>query len=79
MKFAPVHRMEGFLELLPRAQQQAHEGIIGARPVANAEKILSLYEPEARVVVRGKAGAEVEFGNTMLLRKNWSGVKHACR
>ena len=62
------------LELLPRAQKQAHERIIGGRPVANAEKILSLYDPDVRVIVRGKAGAEVEFGNTVLLGENRQGV-----
>src|SRR5437899_4667760 len=60
---AVLRRMDGVLELLPKAQKQAHERIIGGRLVANQEKILSLYEPEARVVMRGKAGAEVEFGN----------------
>jgi hypothetical protein len=69
-----LRRIEGVLELLPRAQQQAHERIIGARPVPNAEKILSLYEPEVRVIVRGKAGAEVEFGNTVLLGENRQGL-----
>src|ERR1035438_3884899 len=69
-----VRRLDGVLELLPRAQKQAHERIIGARPVANAEKILSLYDPEVRVIVRGKAGAEVEFGNTVLLGENRQGV-----
>jgi hypothetical protein len=52
---------------LPRAQKQAHERIIGERKVANAEKILSLYEPDIQVLVRGNAGAEVEFGNKLLL------------
>ena len=69
-----LRRMDGVLELLPRAQKQAHERIIGARPVANAQKILSLYEPQVRVIVRGKAGAEVEFGNTVLLGENRQGV-----
>jgi hypothetical protein len=69
-----LRRMDGVLELLPRAQKQAHERIIGARPVANAQKILSLYEPAVRVIVRGKAGAEVEFGNTVLLGENRQGV-----
>jgi chromatin segregation and condensation protein Rec8/ScpA/Scc1 (kleisin family) len=36
-----LRRMDGILELLPRAQKQAHERIIGGRPVPNAEKILS--------------------------------------
>jgi hypothetical protein len=69
-----LRRLDGVLEVLPRAQKQAHERIIGNRPVANAQKILSLYEPEVRVIVRGKAGAEVEFGNTVLLGENRQGV-----
>lgn len=69
-----LRRIDGVLELLPRAQKQAHERIIGARPVPNAEKLLSLYETDVRVIVRGKAGAEVEFGNTVLLGENRQGV-----
>jgi IS5 family transposase len=69
-----LRRMDGVLELLPRAQKQAHERIIGARQVPNDQKILSLYEPEVRVIVRGKAGAEVEFGNTVLLGESRQGV-----
>ena len=69
-----LRRIDGVVELLPRAQKQAHERIIGARQVPNAEKILSLYDPDVRVIVRGKAGAEVEFGNTVLLGENRQGV-----
>jgi hypothetical protein len=69
-----LRRLDGVLELLPRAQKQAHERIIGERPVANAEKILSLYDADVRVIVRGKAGAEVEFGNTVLFGENRQGV-----
>jgi hypothetical protein len=69
-----LRRIDGIEQLLPRAQKQAHERIIGARQVPNADKILSLYEPEVRVIVRGKAGAEVEFGNTVLLGENRQGV-----
>ena len=69
-----LRRIDGVLALLPRAQTQAHERIIGERPVANAGKILSLYDPDVRVIVRGKAGAEVEFGNTVLLGENRQGV-----
>jgi len=69
-----LRRLDGVLELLPRAQKQAHERIIGGRPVVNAEKILSLYDTDVRVIVRGKAGAEVEFGNTVLLGENRQGV-----
>jgi hypothetical protein len=67
-------RIDQVLELLPRAQKQAHERIIGERKVDNAEKILSLYEPDIQVLVRGKAGAEVEFGNKLLLGENKQGI-----
>jgi hypothetical protein len=42
--------------------------------VENKEKILSLYEPDIHVIVRGKAGADVEFGNTLLLGENAQGI-----
>ena len=69
-----LRRIDQVLELLPRAQKQAHERIIGERKVDNAEKILSLYEPDIQVLVRGKAGAEVEFGNKLLLGENRQGI-----
>jgi hypothetical protein len=69
-----LRRIDQVLELLPRAQQQAHERIIGGRLVENREKILSLYEPDVHVIVRGKAGAEVEFGNTVLIGENRQGL-----
>lgn len=69
-----IHRMDTILERLPYAIKQAHERIIGERQVANAEKILSLYEGHAAVYVRGKAGAEVEFGSQLLLAEAECGL-----
>lgn len=69
-----ARRMEGVLEQLPAAIRQAHERIIGGRLVKNEEKLLSLYERELRVIVRGKANAEVEFGNTLFLAEQADGV-----
>ena len=40
----------------------------------NNEKILSLYEPDVEVIARKKAGAEYEFGNTLLLSESQQGV-----
>jgi hypothetical protein len=69
-----IDRMDTILERLPYAVKQAHERIIGERQVANEEKILSLYEGHAAVYVRGKAGAEVEFGSQLLLAEAESGL-----
>jgi len=69
-----IKRIDRIREQLPEAVRQAHERIIGGRLVPNEEKILSLYEPDIHVLVRGKAGAEVEFGNTLLLAEQRQGV-----
>ena len=69
-----VERIGVVLERLPEAIRQAHERIIGERQLLNEEKILSLYEGHAAVYVRGKAGAEVEFGSQLLLGECGSGV-----
>jgi len=69
-----VARIEGVVDQLPTATQQAHDRIIGGRQVVNREKILSLYEPDVHVIVRNKAGAEVEFGNTLLLAEQAQGL-----
>jgi hypothetical protein len=71
---AVLRRMDGVLARLPQAQKQAHERIIGERKVNNADKLLSLYETDTQVIVRGKAGAEVEFGNTLLLAEQPDGL-----
>ena len=62
-----TQRLERVIEQLPAAIKQAHERIIGGRQVSNADKILSLYDADVEVIVRGKAGAEVEFGNKLAL------------
>ncbi len=67
-------RIDSVLTLLPQAQKQAHERIIGERQVNNSDKLLSLYETDTRVIVRGKAGAQVEFGNTLLLAEQKDGL-----
>jgi hypothetical protein len=67
-------RLDSVITQLPEAMRQAHERIIGGRPVPNEQKILSLYESDLHVVVRGKARAEVEFGNTLLLCEQRQGI-----
>jgi hypothetical protein len=67
-------RMDQVLAQLPKARQQARQRILQGQLVANEDKILSLYEADVRVIVRKKAGAEVEFGNTLFLAENRQGV-----
>lgn len=67
-------RIDRMLEVLPEVIWQAHERIIGEREVPAERKRLSVYEPEVKVIVRGKAGGEVEFGNTLTLSENATGL-----
>lgn len=69
-----IARIDHVLDLLPGAIKQAHERIIGERRVPNHEKILSIYEPSTKVLVRGKSGAEIEYGNPLLLGENRDGL-----
>lgn len=69
-----LRRMDQVLEQLPQARKQARQRILQGQAVPNKEKILSLYEPDVHVIVRKKAGAEVEFGNTLLLAENPQGL-----
>lgn len=68
-----VARIDDMLGKLPLVKKQAHERIIGGRQVSNADKILSVHESDLHVIVRRKAGKEVEFGNTLLLCESANG------
>jgi IS5 family transposase len=69
-----AQRIQNVITQLPAAITQAHERIIGGRQVRNEEKILSLYDAHVEVIVRGKAGAEVEFGNKLSLVESRQGL-----
>jgi transposase, IS5 family len=69
-----LRRMDQVLEQLPQARKQARQRILQGQAVANEKKILSLYEPDVQVIVRKKAGVEVEFGNTLFLAENPQGL-----
>jgi len=69
-----LDRMKSIIDQVDTAIEQAHERIIGERRVANDEKILSLYQQDIHVLVRGKSGAEVEFGNGLYLAEQTNGL-----
>lgn len=69
-----VWRLERVLEQLPMVVRQAHRRIISEKKIVNEEKILSLYEGDVHVVIRKKAGKEVEFGNVLSLLEQKRGL-----
>ncbi len=69
-----IERVDRMLEQVPAVIKQAHERLIGERSVPSDEKILSVHQPDINVLVRGKAGREVEFGNTLVLTESTQGL-----
>ena len=59
---------------IPAIIDIAHKRIISEKKVANAEKILSLYEKDVHVIKRGKMDADVEFGNGFYLAEQKEGL-----
>ena len=73
-----ITRIDHILATIPAAVYQAHERIIGERVVPNHHKIFSFYQPQARIYVRGKSGADVEFGLQLLLSESVDGLILDC-
>jgi hypothetical protein len=69
-----IRKIDRVTELVPGLIRQAAERIQSSRQVASEEKILSNHEPDIRVIKRGKAGKEVEFGNHLFLAESSEGL-----
>ena len=68
-----LKRIDNILTKLPEAVKQAHSRIITGLQIKSKDKILSLFDDSARVITRGKSGAEVEFGNTLFIAEQSDG------
>ena len=69
-----LQRISNVTQLIPSIIKNAHKRIISEKKVANAEKILSLYEKNVHVLKRGKLDADVEFGNGFYLAEQQDGL-----
>jgi transposase, IS5 family len=67
-------QFDRFLPLVEQAIHQAHRRVLEGQPVASREKVLSLFEPQTRVVQRGKTGAAVEFGRQVVFDEVEGGI-----
>lgn len=62
-----VAQFDQFLPLMERGMEHARRRVLEGQSVASTAKVLSLFEPQTRVVQRGKMGAAVEFGRQVML------------
>jgi transposase, IS5 family len=57
-----VAHVEPLLPLVQRVIFQARSRVLQGKQVAASDKVLSLFEPQTRIIPRHKGGAPVEFG-----------------
>jgi hypothetical protein len=69
-----LKRLNKMTKLLPEAIAQAHTRIITGGRIENTDKLISVYHENVNVIKRGKAGGQVEFGNTLFLAEQANGL-----
>ena len=52
-----------YLTLAEKCVYQARERVLNGRAVPNEKKLFSIFEPHTELLIRGKAGKEIEFGH----------------
>lgn len=67
-------QFDRFLPLVQQGMQQARARVLDGQPVPSTAKVLSLFEPHTRVVMRRKLGAPVEFGRQVVLDEIEGGI-----
>jgi transposase, IS5 family len=67
-------QLDAFLPRVERAITQTVRRVLDDVPVPAREKILSLFEPHTRLVVRHKAGKPVEYGRKLWLDEVDGGI-----
>jgi IS5 family transposase len=63
-----------YLALAKKCVHQARERVLNENPVPNAEKIFSIFEPHTELLIRGKAGKNLEFGHMVELQQIEGGL-----
>ena len=62
-----------FLNMTIHACDQARRRVLAEEPVANDEKLFSVFEPETQLIKRGKVPQPVEFGHRVLVIEDGAG------
>ena len=62
-----------FLNMTIHACDQARRRVLAEEPVANDEKLFSLFEPQTQLIKRGKVPQPVEFGHRVLVIEDGAG------
>jgi len=66
---AIVTQIDHYIELGERVVDQSRRRTLEGKSVPNDEKLFSIFEPHTELLVRGKAGKNVEFGHMIQLQQ----------
>lgn len=63
-----------FVERSRKCVDQARRRVLEGEAVPNDDKIFSIFEPHTELIIRGKAGKEMEFGHMVEIRQVEKGL-----
>jgi len=63
-----------YLPLAEQCVDQARERVLNGNAVPNEKKLFSIFEPHTELLIRGKAGKEIEFGHMIELNQIEGGL-----
>lgn len=66
---ALADELEHYVQLSRRVSWQTTERVLEDRKVPNKEKVFSIFEEHTELLIRGKAGKEVEFGHMLHIQQ----------
>jgi IS5 family transposase len=66
---AIVEQIDHYIELGERVVDQARRRVFEGERVPNEEKLFSIFEPHTELLIRGKAGKNVEFGHMIQIQQ----------
>lgn len=64
-----VQEMKGYDGLVGQVLDQASRRVLLGEVVPNSEKLFSIFEPHTELLIRGKAGKQIEFGHMVLIQE----------
>jgi len=66
-----IHQLDQICDLMHKAIRQAMTVVSGNRHIE--DRLVSMYDPQARPISKGKSGKKVQFGRKLLLTANEQG------
>jgi len=66
---AIVQQIDHYIALGKRVVDQARRRVLEGERVPNEEKLFSIFEPHTELLIRGKAGKNVEFGHMIQIQQ----------